>query len=105
MLNFKRYVPFANRVLIKRAEPITKTKGGILLPEMNQQEVNFGEVVATGPGLTLTNGVLRATAVKQGQTVLLPGYAGLKITMSDKQEYWVYRDDDILGVLEEPVAP
>jgi hypothetical protein len=24
--------------------------------------------------------------------------------MADEQEYWVYRDDDILGVLEEPVG-
>ena len=33
MLNFKRFAPFANRVLIRRAEAVTKTKGGILLPE------------------------------------------------------------------------
>jgi chaperonin GroES len=51
MLNFKKYIPFANRVLIKRAEAITKTKGGILLTDSSKSEVNFGEVVATGPGL------------------------------------------------------
>jgi co-chaperonin GroES (HSP10) len=40
--------------------------------------------------------------VKVGQTVLLPMYAGVKLKMADEQEYWVYRDDDILGILEEP---
>jgi hypothetical protein len=24
--------------------------------------------------------------------------------MADEKEYWVYRDDDILGVLEEPIS-
>ena len=33
MLNFKKFAPFMNRVLVKRVEPITKTKGGVLLPE------------------------------------------------------------------------
>jgi chaperonin GroES len=64
--------------------------------------LNYGTVIATGPGLTFTNGALRENTVKVGQTVLLPGYSGAKITLSDKQDYYVYRDDDILGILEEP---
>jgi co-chaperonin GroES (HSP10) len=57
--------------------------------------LNYGTVIANCPGLTFTNGALR-------ETVLLPGYSGAKITLSDKQDYYVYRDDDILGILEEP---
>ena len=104
MLNFKRMVPFTNRVLVKRAEPLSKSKGGIILSDASKNELNFGTVVAVGPGLTLTNGVFRENAVKVGQTVLLPGYSGAKIKMADEQEYFVYRDDDIIGILEEPVA-
>lgn len=59
MMNFKKFVPFANRVLVKRAEPLTKTKGGIILSDASKSECNYGEVVAAGPGLQLTNGVLR----------------------------------------------
>ncbi len=55
-----------------------------------------------GPGLTLPNGMFRENPVKVGQTVLLPGYAGAKIKLADEQEYFVYRDDDIIGILEEP---
>ena len=105
VLKFKKYLPFANRVLIRRADPLTKTKGGIIIPDSQQSEVNFGEVVATGNGLTLTNGVHRPMPVSVGQKVLLPSYAGTKITLGDQQEYWVYRDDDILGILEEPCDP
>jgi co-chaperonin GroES (HSP10) len=41
--------------------------------------------------------------VSVGQTVLLPSYAGTKITLEDDKEFWVYRDDDILAILEEPI--
>ena len=103
MLKFKKFLPFANRVLVKRAEPLSKTKGGILIPDSQKSEVQFGEVVAAGPGLTLGNGATRAMAVQAGQKVLLPTYAGVKIKLADEQEYWVYRDDDILGILEQPL--
>lgn len=103
MLKFKKYAPLANRILIRRNEPMTKTAGGILIPEAHQTEVSYGEVVATGPGLTFSNGTLRKMEVKVGQTVLLPTYGGTKLTLADSQDYWVYRDDDIMGVLEEPV--
>ena len=43
MLKFARYAPSLNRVLIKRVEPITKSKGGIILSE--KQELNYGTVV------------------------------------------------------------
>ena len=65
-------------------------------------ELNYGTVIATGPGMTYTNGVQRPMDIKSGQTVSLPGYARSKITLSDGEDYWVYRDDDIIGILDEP---
>jgi chaperonin GroES len=104
MLNFKRMAPFTNRVLVKRVEPLAKSKGGIILTDSSKQELNYGQVVAVGPGLTLNNGTFRENAVRVGQNVLLPGYSGAKIKLADEQEYYVYRDDDIIGILEEPVT-
>ena len=46
----KRLVPLFDRVLIQKAEAITKTKGGIVLPEKAQAKVLKGTVVAVGPG-------------------------------------------------------
>lgn len=56
MIAFKKLRPLFNRVLIKKADPITKTKGGILLPENKAEQLNFGVVVAVGPGKHLENG-------------------------------------------------
>lgn len=46
----KRVIPLLDRVLVQRAEAITKTKGGIVLPEKAQAKVHRGTVVAIGPG-------------------------------------------------------
>lgn len=46
----KRLIPLFDRVLILKAEPITKTKGGIVIPEKSQGRVLQGTVVAVGPG-------------------------------------------------------
>lgn len=101
MIAFKKLRPLMNRVLIKKEAPLTKTKGGILLPENKQEQLNFGVVVAVGPGRVLDNGQLRAITVKEGDTVLLPEYGGAKITLGDEQEYFLYRDDDLMGTLHE----
>lgn len=102
MIAFKKLRPLMNRVLIKKTEPITKTKGGILLPESKGEQLNFGTVIAVGPGRHMENGQIRPCFVKEGDTVLLPEYGGSKVTLGDSQEYFLYRDDDIMGTLHEP---
>ena len=99
---FKKLRPLMNRVLVRKAEAITKTKSGILLPEKNAEQLNFGVVVAVGPGRHLDNGQLRPVLVKEGDTILLPEYGGSKVVLGDEQEYYIYRDDDIVGTLHDP---
>eukprot|EP00349_Pseudokeronopsis_sp_Brazil_P008931 CAMPEP_0202970786 /NCGR_PEP_ID=MMETSP1396-20130829/20206_1 /ASSEMBLY_ACC=CAM_ASM_000872 /TAXON_ID= /ORGANISM="Pseudokeronopsis sp., Strain Brazil" /LENGTH=94 /DNA_ID=CAMNT_0049699533 /DNA_START=50 /DNA_END=334 /DNA_ORIENTATION=+ len=91
-----------NRVLIQKSDPVVKTKGGILLPDNKQEQLNFGTVIAVGPGKSLDNGQVRAPTVKEGDTVLLPEYGGSKVLLGDEKEYYLYRDDDLMGVLSEP---
>ena len=102
MIAFKKLRPLMNRVLVKKAEPLTKTKGGILLTENRQDQLNFGVVIAVGPGRHLDNGQLKPVSVKEGETVLLPEYGGSKVTLGDEAEYYIYRDDDIVGTLHDP---
>jgi len=57
MLAFKTLKPLLNRVVIKKAEALTKTKGGIILTSGKKDEqLNFGKVIAVGPGKVLENG-------------------------------------------------
>ncbi|CDW87082.1 10 kda chaperonin [Stylonychia lemnae] len=102
MIAFHKIRPLMNRVLVKKVEPLTKTKGGILLPESNKDQLNFGTVISVGPGRHQENGQLRPVFVKEGDTVLLPEYGGSKVTLADNQDYYIYRDDDIVGTLHDP---
>ena len=83
MLAFRTLRPLLNRVVIRKAEALTKTKGGIILTSKNEEKLNFGVVLAVGPGKTMENGTLRETMVNIGDTVLLPEYGGSKVTLAD----------------------
>lgn len=102
MLAFKTIRPLLNRVVIKKAEALSKTKGGIILTSGKEEKLNFGTVIAVGPGKSLEDGQTRPILVKVGDTVLLPEYGGSKVILADEQELFVYRDDDILGTLHDP---
>ncbi|KAL5553424.1 hypothetical protein UlMin_040825 [Ulmus minor] len=95
----KRLIPTLNRVLVEKIIPPSKTSAGILLPEASTQ-INSGKVVAVGPGTRDKSGNLIPVAVNEGETVLLPDYGGTQVKLAEK-EYYLYRDEDILGTLHE----
>lgn len=92
-------MPLLDRVLVEKAVAKKTSAGGVLLPESAQSKLNEGVVVAVGPGGRATDGSTMAMAVKKGDAVLLPEYGGSKVTI-DGQDLFLYRDDDLLGVLE-----
>ena len=102
MLAFRSVRPLLNRIVVKKAEALTKTKGGIILTSGKEERLNFGTVMAVGPGKTMENGEVRAPLVQVGDTVLLPEYGGSKVVLADEQELFIYRDDDVMGTLHDP---
>ena len=42
--------------------------------------------------------------IKVGDVVLLPEFGGSSVKLAEEKELFVYRDDDILGLLEEKLA-
>ncbi|XP_065359330.1 10 kDa heat shock protein, mitochondrial [Calliphora vicina] len=97
----KRIIPMLDRILIQRAETITTTKGGIVLPEKAQGKMMHGTVVAVGPGArNVQTGANIPMDVKAGDRVLLPEYGGTKVELEDKKEYLLFRESDILAKVE-----
>ncbi|CAD7081558.1 unnamed protein product [Hermetia illucens] len=96
----RRLIPLLDRVLIQKAEAVTTTKGGIVLPEKAQAKVLQGTVVAVGPGSRNNKGEHVALGVQVGDRVLLPEYGGTKVELEDKKEYHLYRESDILAKVE-----
>ena len=102
MLAFRTLRPLLNRVVVKKAELITKTKGGIILSSKSEERLNYGTVMAVGPGKQNDDGSVRATLVQVGDQVLLPEYGGSKVVLAGDAELYIYRDDDIMGTLHDP---
>ena len=96
---FRKLVPLMNRVLIKKFEPVSQTKSGIIL-NSKEQVSNVGEVIAVGAGNVKECGTTIPVAVKKGNKVLLPEFGGQKIDLNGA-EYFIYRDTELVGVLEE----
>lgn len=94
---FTQFLPSLNRILVKRFEPITKTKSGIILAEPTDKTL-YGEVIETGPGF-YEKGKIVPNSVKKGDIVLLPEYSGQPIKLRDG-EFHIYRDNDIMGILK-----
>lgn len=94
--------PLLNRCLVKKIVPQQVTKGGIILSEKTaEKDARFGEVIAVGPGDKDEKDNVIPTAVKVGEFVLLPEYQGTRVAMEDAEhEYVIYKDTEILGVVE-----
>lgn len=100
MSGLKRLIPLMDRVLVEKLAAPTKTSSGVLLPESaTAGKLAEGRVIATGTGRrSALSGEVVPVSVKEGDTVLLPEYGGQTIKLNN-QEYILYRDDELLGVL------
>eukprot|EP01018_Ginkgo_biloba_P020068 Gb_41258 [translate_table: standard] len=95
----KRLIPCFNRVLVEKVVAPSKSTGGVLLPE-STSKLNSAKVVAVGPGARDKEGRTIPVSVKEGDHVLLPEYGGTEVKLGEK-EYHLFRDDDILGILQD----
>ena len=73
-----------------------------MLAESSAQKQNFGKVLKVGHGRKDESGKLVPISLKEGDWVLIPEYGGTKVQLQD-EELLLYREDDIIGLLEEKV--
>lgn len=73
--NYRKLVPLLNRVLIKKLEPVTKSKTGIIM-STKAETTNVGKVLAVGEGDVTSTGSKIPVSLKVGSTVLLPDFGG-----------------------------
>jgi chaperonin GroES len=90
--------PLADRVVVKRHEQETKSKGGIIIPDTAKEKPVEGTVVAVGNGKVLKNGKVRPLDVKPGDRILFGKYSGTEIKV-DGVEHVLLNEDDVLAVL------
>jgi chaperonin GroES len=68
--------PLQDRILVKRIDEESKTKGGIIIPDTAKEKPQEGKVVAVGKGKVTDDGKLQPLDVKKGDRVLFNKYSG-----------------------------
>lgn len=91
--------PLNDKIVVKRLEAETKTKGGIVLPDTAKEKPKEGVVVSLGTGKLLENGSRASFQVKEKDRVIFSSYAGTEVKV-DGEEYLVLSEDDVLAVVE-----
>jgi chaperonin GroES len=74
-----KFRPLHDRVVVKRVDEDTKTKGGIIIPETAQEKPMQGKIIAVGPGARDESGKLVPLDVKKGDTVLFGKWSGTEV--------------------------
>ena len=102
MNKFKSVIPLLNRVLVRKLVPEAKSAGGIILSEKSlEKEARIGVVISVGPGVVSESGKVIPVSVRVGDHVLLPEYQGIKLPVSEENEFLIYKDTELLAVLDD----
>ena len=91
--------PLGDRVLVKRVEEETKSKGGIIIPDTAKEKPQEGEVVAVGPGGRDEDGERIEMDLKVGDRILFGKWSGTEVKI-DGDELLIMKESDVMGVLE-----
>jgi len=91
--------PLNDKIVVKRVEAESKTKGGIVLPDTAKEKPKEGVVVSVGSGKLLENGSRAQFQVKEKDRIIFSSYAGTEVKV-DGEEYLVLSEDDVLAVIE-----
>ena len=94
-----KFRPLHDRVVVRRVEEDTKTKGGIIIPDTAQEKPMQGEIITVGPGGRDENGKLIPIDVKAGDIVLFGKWSGTEVKL-DGVEYLIMKESDIMGIIE-----
>ena len=91
--------PLGDRVLVKRVEEETKTKGGIIIPDTAKEKPQEGEVLSVGPGGRDEDGKRIPIDVAPGDRILFGKWSGSEVKI-DGEDLLIMKESDILGILD-----
>ena len=95
--------PLQDRIVVKRLEGESVTKGGIIIPDTAKEKPIQGRVIAVGNGKILKDGKIRPLDVQVGDVILFGKYSGNEVKL-DGEDHVLIREDDVLAVLSSAEA-
>jgi chaperonin GroES len=94
-----KFRPLHDRVVVRRVEEDTKTKGGIIIPDTALEKPMQGEIIAVGPGGRDEAGKLIPIDLKPGDFVLFGKWSGTEVKI-EGEELLIMKESDVMGVIE-----
>ncbi|MCD6185562.1 MAG: co-chaperone GroES [Deltaproteobacteria bacterium] len=91
--------PLNDRILVKRVEEESTTKGGIIIPDSAKEKPAEGKVVSVGNGKMNEDGKRIPVEIKEGDRILFGKYSGSEVKIGG-EEYLIMREEDVLGIIE-----
>ena len=91
--------PLNDRVVVKRVDNDTQTKGGIIIPDTAAEKPDQGIVLAVGKGKKDDAGAYIPLEIKVNDRVLFGKYSGSQIKHRG-DDLLVLKEDDIFAVIE-----
>lgn len=87
-----------NGIIVIRVDKRGETEGGIIL--INEERLDYGTIIATGPGEYKQDGTFREVKVKAGQRIVIAPGSGVELDIDgDLLTFMV--QDDIVGIINE----
>ena len=97
---FQLAKPLADRVLIRTEQEVTKTAGGIIIPETAEsRDTKIGTVVSVGEGVYTNDGVLIPMSVRVGDKVMMPQIGTAQKVKLGDEDYFLFREQELLMII------
>jgi len=93
-----KFRPLGDRILVKRVEEETKTKGGIIIPDTAKEKPQEGEVISVGAGARDDSGKIVPLELKAGDRILFGKGSGTEVKI-EGDDLLIMKESDVLGVI------
>jgi chaperonin GroES len=90
--------PIRNQILVSKKEAEEKTASGLFMPQIVDEKVSSGEVVAVGSGHLTSSGVVIPLEVQVGDKVVFNKNMAVEINV-DGKKLLLLREDNLYCVL------
>lgn len=90
--------PLLDRVVVRRVDSESVTKGGIFIPDAAAEKADQGTVLAVGPGKRDQNGQFIGIGITANDRVLFSKTAGQAVKV-DGEELLILKEDEVLGII------
>lgn len=93
------FKPMADRVVVRRVEPETRTSSGFIIPDTSVVKANRGTVIAVGPGKLLKDGrIVPIADINIGDVIMFEGI-GINVKVNGEQLV-VLKEEEIIAIVD-----